>query len=218
MITLNLYEERYLAMAEYIRAQPTSTYGCRIFGIMYCSDKPQVIKNGTGHVVPFVTKGDIGVVCVVESVEEAVIPTIGGGTRRRIRLTARGAARFEIARVLHNGFDGVNEKREGHYPLPFILVESVLVLMSSPSDEEEDQAQCREMISNRLPDGATHCLELAVNFSKALNLNQQKESLLKLEVLTFSLLSSTLPDDATVERLEATRNPKKTLELIGVDA
>mmetsp|Transcript_8497 Transcript_8497/g.14082 ORF Transcript_8497/g.14082 Transcript_8497/m.14082 type:complete len:275 (-) Transcript_8497:547-1371(-) len=109
-LTLNLYEERYLAMSEYILSQET-----QLFGTLYCSDKPQIVHGGQGAIVPMVEVGDIGAIFNVFQHEEGMVPTATEGySRRRIRLQALGTSRFQIVKILHPGY---NTK------FPFILAE-----------------------------------------------------------------------------------------------
>ena len=97
-----------------------------------------VTQGGTGPIVPMVTPGQIGVVCWVYDHSEAQVPTVGGDQlRRRIRLNLIATHRFQIQRVLHNGFGGgfaasktggnKNEDSKMSSPLPFILVEAQLI-------------------------------------------------------------------------------------------
>lgn len=135
-LTLNLYEERYLALAEYV-LQPPSHEPCWC-GALYASDQPQIVtQGGMGPIVPMITPGQIGVVCWVHDHSEAHVPTVGGDQlRRRIRLNLIATHRFQIQRVLHNGFGGgfVAEKKGSNNEgpttsaaLPFILVEAQLI-------------------------------------------------------------------------------------------
>lgn len=114
-LTLNLYEERYLAMSEFVLESDQ-----KLFGALFSSDKPQVVKEGgMGKIVPMIQTGDIGVVFVLEDSEELMIPKQEGAPpRRQIRLVGRGAGRFQIQRILHNGY--------GYDSLPYIVVEATL--------------------------------------------------------------------------------------------
>lgn len=99
-LTLNLYEERYLAMSEYILSQPLL-----LFGALYCSDKPQIVHQGTGPIVPLVEVGNVGTVFEVYDHQEGMIPTADETyDRRRIRLEALGVGLFEIVEIIHPGY------------------------------------------------------------------------------------------------------------------
>jgi len=137
LLTLNLYEERYLKLAEYVlslSSQNNNTpYLC---GALYASDQPQMIKGGgrSSPIVPMVTPGQVGVVCWVHQHSADDIPTVGGkAVRPRIRLELVALQRFEITKVLHNGFGGGcavvadDEGENNETPLPFILAETKLI-------------------------------------------------------------------------------------------
>lgn len=81
-IAMNLYEKRYLAMCDYIlrtnkiniaktvavddRSSSSSfQQQPHIFGALYTSDKPQIVPQSTGPIVPMLSKGDIGTIFVV---------------------------------------------------------------------------------------------------------------------------------------------------------
>jgi hypothetical protein len=127
-LTLNLYEDRYLAWAEFVESDQ------RLFGALFSSDKPQVVKRGVGDIVPMIEPGDIGVICVLDDSEDALIPTQGASPRRRIRLVGTGAGRFQIQRILHNGY--------GDGSLPFIVVEAILL-----SDDHSPFANNEELVN-----------------------------------------------------------------------
>jgi Lon protease-like protein len=127
-LILNLYEERYLAMSEYILSQET-----KLFGTLYSSDKPQIVHGGQGPIVPMVDCGDIGVLCTVFEHEEGMVPTATEGfSRRRIRLQALGTSRYEIIKILHRGYDS---------DVPFILAE-----VEALDDLEEDIEDLKEQL------------------------------------------------------------------------
>ena len=127
-LNLNLYEPRYLAMCDYIlnkhnkqsKNEPAAPV---IFGAVYGSDKPQIVKGGNGPIVPLYEPGDIGTLFVVQHAEEGVRPSTGG---RRIQIRGLAVGRFRVSRIWHNGYGGgeatPSEKGEEE-ALPFILVE-----------------------------------------------------------------------------------------------
>ena len=134
-LNLNLYEPRYLAMCDYIlgnrpKGSSTNTNNNSsakgstpmVFGAIYGSDKPQLVQDGgNGSIVPMFEPGDIGTLFSVEQFEEGVRPTNGG---RRIRIRGLGVGRFQIRRILHNGYGGGDKEYGDQEALPFILVES----------------------------------------------------------------------------------------------
>lgn len=124
-LTLNLYEPRYLKLAEHVLEREP-----RWFGAMYCSKKPQFIREGDGPIVPMVEPGDIGSVCTVLYDEEGLVPVSrtndDGSRQRRIKLKALTIGRFRTEKVLHNGYGGGSMCGGDNkvQPLPFILVEA----------------------------------------------------------------------------------------------
>jgi len=150
-LTLNLYEERYLSMSEYIlfnQAKP-------IFGAIYSSDKPQLITRGpSSPVVPILVPGDIGVICLVHDWMDGMIPkktpslqspgildapeaeaqnSNEEGWKRRIRLQAVAVGRFRIEKILHDGTTTTanagssSHSSEDNQPPPYIVVEASLI-------------------------------------------------------------------------------------------
>ncbi|GAX23604.1 hypothetical protein FisN_12Hh175 [Fistulifera solaris] len=172
-LTLNLYEERYLKLAEYVLQQEHP-----YFGAIYSSNKPQIVRNGTGPIVPLFERGDVGVLFLVLDSEESMIPTRGGIPRRRIRLVARGSVRFQIEKILENGYDDSS----------FILVEGNVFTDQSTADEE-----------NCSPD----FVDLARTTQAALNIDAILEQSLSLELASFDTVSQQLPDGRFRERLQA---------------
>lgn len=118
-LTLNLFEDRYLAIAEYVLKDQNES---RFFGAVHAGFRPQIVRGGVGPIVPLICKGDVGVCFLVDSFEDSLIPTIGSSYRRRIRLLSRGIQRFRINRILDNGF-GLVKGKEDASSLPFILAE-----------------------------------------------------------------------------------------------
>jgi Lon protease-like protein len=131
-LRLNLYEERYLVMAESILAQPDNH---QLFGAIYASSKPQMIKNGNGPIVPMIERGDTGVLCCVIDSEESMIPTVGGELRHRVRLNAIGAARFRVRTILQDGFGGGSTGTS----MPYVLAEVELVYDEHVLPNKADQ-------------------------------------------------------------------------------
>ena len=158
-LTLNLYEERYLALSERILQAPECQ---RVVGAMYCSNKPHIVKSGLGPIVPLVEVGDVGVIFLVKETREDFIPTLNSGTRRRIRLVATGVSRFVVKRVLQSGCAETNADK-----LPYILVEAGIIQDKYISMRDMDgffekkprllvmlQSQCEDNALRKLVAGA----------------------------------------------------------------
>ena len=130
-LTLNLYEERYLQMSEFILSQPT-----KVFGAFYSSESPQfVVSAMDGPIVPLIEPGDIGVVCHVQKSSDDMIPTRSGDTRRRIRLDTLAVARFQVERVVE---DGCCMVRNSENKLPFIMVDASWIRDQDNATEYEN--------------------------------------------------------------------------------
>ena len=101
-LTLNLYEERYLQMADSILSARPS-----IFGAIFVSGKPHLVTNGgTGSIVPMLQRGDIGTLFLVNDCLDDTLPTSGNAVQafqRRVRLSATGFARFRISDIVSDG-------------------------------------------------------------------------------------------------------------------
>lgn len=178
-LTLNLYEPRYLAMADYILRDTNANRNTSnnnnndtdddrppllLFGAIYGSDKPQMVAGGVNPIVPIYEPGDVGsVFCCVQHSEEGVRSDGQGGSgrqRRRVQLRAVAIGRFRIERILHNGFaDGVNDEastdgdQSKGCALPFIVVEPSLINDDDAplsSDERKRIQQLQERVRNRI--------------------------------------------------------------------
>lgn len=138
-LTLNLYEERYLELAEYILHQTTTTSSSQpfqdnklgIFGALYTTHLPQVVPQGTGPIVPVLSVGDIGTLFVVhkETVQDERVPFDRKDPsllRRRMKLLGLGVCRFEICKILSDGTAPVSSSPTKDYP--FLLVQAKVVL------------------------------------------------------------------------------------------
>jgi hypothetical protein len=173
LLTLNLYEQRYLAMAEWILGMhenenenhyETATTARRvknIFGALYTSDKTQIVKGaGLGPIVPIVQVGNIGVLFSVQHMQDDLVQTRDEQyQRRRIRLVGSGLARFRIERILHNGYDqDKNNNTDNHSPggrvLPFIVAESSLILDEPVVDDDEEEQRIQSLLSELSSKGA----------------------------------------------------------------
>lgn len=143
-LTLNLYEERYLEMSQCILREEEEM----LFGAVYSSDKPQIVR-GNGPIVPLVGTGDVGVLFKVVHHDEAIIPTVGSHSRRRIRLEAVGIGRFVISKIVHPGY--VVETPH----TPYIVAEVELIM----DDEPEDTSDLRETLSRLVLSGGAKLAE-----------------------------------------------------------
>jgi len=158
-LTLNLFEDRYVTMAEHVvrgghaceladNSERNPSFGprCgqRLFGALYCSDKPQIVKGGLGPITPLIEEGDIGAVCDILYSEEGMVPIEVGSTqlRRRIKLVSLAVGRFRVERIICNGFDGGSE---GGYNLPFILIEASRVEDTEPKFGSREEQYLREL-------------------------------------------------------------------------
>ena len=136
LLTLNLYEPRYLRMAEFILQNTTNTI--ESFGALYTSDKAQVVSDfGQGPIVPVLQVGDVGTIFQVQNSEEGMVPTRGGDLRQRIRLEAIGTQRFRVEEVISSGFS-TDIESSSEAQLPFILASVSFFQDRQMSDEEQD--------------------------------------------------------------------------------
>jgi hypothetical protein len=201
-LTLNLYEERYIAMSEFVLGSDQ-----RLFGALFSSDKPQVVKGGgMGKIVPMIQPGDIGVVFVLEDSEEGMIPKQEGAPpRRQIRLVGTGAGRFQIQRILHNGY--------GDDSLPFIVVEAILLNDDhSPFVSDEDRLNLENNLwdkaikMNRERRSSSDLVEgLVAKLSYRTALTEQTLEEMKAELRSFALASALLSDSSSKDRLAMLR-------------
>jgi Lon protease-like protein len=221
-LTLNLYEERYLAMSEYVLESDQQW-----FGALFSSDKPQVVKEGgMGKIVPMIQPGDIGTIFVLQDSEELMIPKQEGALpRRQIRLVGRGAARFQIQRILHNGY--------GDDSLPFIIAEAMLLhddhspfasdkdrlslesnlwdkaikmnteSSSTPSDRNNDESINNKAFLMEDFDGLVEGLVAKLPYREALTEKTLEE--MKAELRSYALASVLIPDSSSKDRLEILR-------------
>lgn len=125
---LNLYEDRYLALSEYVIENPK-------YGAIYCSDKPQMVSKATDPIVPLLEPGDIGVLCRLLSSDNRMVSTAEEGYKRRlIELNAALVGRFEVESILHKGYGD---------EVPFILVRARRI--QDMDRETRDTARCAEL-------------------------------------------------------------------------
>ena len=198
-LTLNLYEERYLRMSEYILKQNVP-----IFGTIYSSNKPQIVRNITGPIVPVFSEGDVGVLCILENSEEALIPTRGGDERRRIRLVARGAVRFEVVEIVDDGIGSDDS---------FILAQVELLFDDVPGVSSHRELQRSNVLDqfarlensdfdksrgsgDELVTSVENCIEWATRVTECLEIERD----LEVEIISFALAAAYLPEIASEER------------------
>ena len=193
-LTLNLYEPRYLELAEYVldSGEPS-----RWFGGMHCSKKPQFIREGDGPIVPMVEPGDVGVVCNVLYDEERMVP------ERRIKLKALAIGRFRIEKVLHNGYGGGSlcDEDENIEPLPFILVEASRVddaPIIQGSKEENNVVELEAKIYESIKTRARLKDEILANLWGCL-LSDDVSDRVEADELLSPLLLAPLDGDVSVE-------------------
>jgi hypothetical protein len=237
-LTLNLYEERYLAMSEYVLESDQ-----QLFGALFSSDKPQVVKEGgMGKIVPMIQPGDIGVIFVLEDSEELRIPKQEGAPpRRQIRLVGRGAGRFQIQRILHNGY--------GEDSLPFIVAEAILLHDDySPFVSDEDRLNLERNLWDKAIkmniDGRSSSLSnrnnedeesfdkegfgmdcsndlvegLVAKLPYREALTEQTLEEMKAELRSFALASALISDSSSKDRLEMLRTSSVRSRLNVLDA
>jgi Lon protease-like protein len=222
-LTLNLYEERYLAMSEFVLKSDQ-----RLFGALFSSDKPQVVKGGMGKIVPMIQPGDIGVVFVLEDSEDGLVQRQGAPPRRQIRLVGTGAGRFQIQKILHNGY--------GDDSLPFIVVEAILLNDNhSASVSDEDRLNLERNLwdkaikmntdkkssssSNRNNDEKSRDLvEGLVAKLHRTTLTEQTREEMKAELSSFALASALISDSSSKDRLEMLRMCSARSRLSVLDA
>lgn len=120
-IQLTLWEKRYLALARYVLNQD---HACSMFGALYCSHKSYISKGGDGPLTPLIDVGDVGVVCCVQKRSifkngtDIGIEFKDDDHVEKIQLIGLAVGRFQVEKILSNGFDTDNDH------LPFILVEA----------------------------------------------------------------------------------------------
>jgi hypothetical protein len=186
-LTLNLYEERYLTMAESILDSK-----CALFGAVFASDKPQIVSRGTGPIVPLIDPGDVGVLFIVTDHAENMIPTVGGIKRRRIRLVATAIGRFEAQSILNDGYSFESS-------CPFIVADTRLFcdVALTEQDTIDAKEQCKFIAQNSGPFGNLSESE----FQQILELSQQVDLVVsELELASFALASNKIPEGDTEKR------------------
>lgn len=142
-LTLNLYEDRYLQMSKDTILPLLSRSKTPSFGAVYVADLPQVVPRGCGPVTPILQSGLVGTLFFVEDTQQATLSTQGEALRRqRIRLDARGVARFRIDSIVSDGTgaysrggDDVNNVRN----LPYLVVNATLVFDEVSDEESVDE-------------------------------------------------------------------------------
>lgn len=164
-LTLNLYEERYLQLADYILKNDQSMEGINqaqvqeqktsnIFGALYCSHKAQIVKQEiqtkenneidgnsddneiiSSTVTPMIQKGDIGTIYSILRHSE-VTNFEKYKKGRRVQIFSIGISRFKVEEIIHSGYD-FRENNKNKNDNPFILVKASHV-------HDHDLAQARD--------------------------------------------------------------------------
>ena len=149
-MNLNLYEPRYLALAERVLEQEQAIYGA-----IYCSQKPQMVSyGGLDPITPIVEPGDVGLLCEVYSSNTRPSKDTGSiedgnqlmddqrntkEQKRRIQLSARGVGRFRIEKVLKKGYSLNGAQDIGNDDIPYIVVEASLLKDEKIFDQENEK-------------------------------------------------------------------------------
>ena len=146
-LTLNLYEERFLALADFILEGKVDQYQHQmkqteainsidekkeenlVFGALYCSAKPQMVVNGIEPITPIIEVGDIGtlfsLLYYIEEKQESTLQGLDSGRGRKIKLHGIGIGRFRVEEIRHNGYGGGEAMKDlSCKPLPFIVVKA----------------------------------------------------------------------------------------------
>jgi Lon protease-like protein len=206
-LTLNLYEERYLQMADFIlSARPA------IFGAIFASGKPHLVTNGgLGPIVPLLQRGDMGTLFFVNDWQDDNVPVTGDATRtvqRRVRLNAIGFARFRIAGIVSDGTLSRSSERQSSSTsdcsssqgCPYIQANLTLVC-----DQDES------LLSNK-----KSTQEYAKVLQSLRKSNQQEEKSLMDPILEFSKIYSKITGDAASEHTSLAANYDELLSFFVV--
>ena len=188
-LTLNLYEERYLALATWISDNQADTQ--QAFGALYTSNKPQIVSDqGRGAIVPLLRPGDIGVLFPVQQWKEGMVPTRNVERRRRIRIVGTGVARFRIEKLVHNGYGG-GENVRPEEALPFILAQ-VRLYRDDTAESDDDEPSSLAMATSRYnqPILSDDEIKLLSDRAKAMGI---PDAVMREEFQSFLMASTTLP-------------------------
>lgn len=188
-LTLNLYEDRYLKLAERVLERSSRSNNPALLGAFFSNQKPQILAYGQGPIVPLLDPGDVGVICVVNQSQENMVPTRDGvGNRRSIRLECTAVAVAELKAIISNGYND---------SLPFI-VSCVEIMIGRGVTNQGDlrvhndtkiEEEWRTLIQN-LTNTIGHTVDIELIRAHAL------------EMCKFSILSSKIPQQKTLERLD----------------
>ena len=124
-LRLNLFEPRYVALAEFALAEPAA-----IFGAVFC-EGPQLLPRGTGPPTPIVAAGAVGVLCAVASVDR--VAGDGGDRLRCVKIVAHAIARFRVVDVSSSPALSPRRDDDDDAP-PYILVDAL-----SFCDQDDDK-------------------------------------------------------------------------------
>lgn len=147
-ITLTLYEDRYIALSDYILSTKENISE-KIFGAFYCSEKPQMVREGIYPITPVMDVGDVGTAFAVTHYSENPRIKDDGTEQRRVQWRAVGMGRFRVTEILQNGYGGGSKVKEGEPPLPFILVRAIHITDDVLfSDKNNDVKQLLQLESD----------------------------------------------------------------------
>ena len=157
----------------------------KIFGTIYSSDKPQIVKQGKGDIVPLLEQGDIGVICIVNEWKDELVPTRDPTyqRRRRIQLNAVAIARFQIMEIVN---DGIQQQEQPS----FIQARVALLQDENPPNDDTDV------------DGESNSMESEV-WERVLAKEKEKGSTSALVDQMVSLLQLDDDDDDATTREES---------------
>ena len=218
---LTLWEERYKNLAQYILNSKSSE---QMFGVLYCSDKAQIVRRGTEPITPIIKVGDTGVMNIIQ--ESEIFPTARDGSKnvsgkglshiQKIRLLGLGVGRFKVEKILHNGYGGGDATLDNNDdPLPFILVKASRI--DDSRIEEDEISDIEKRIEKLCPLTASKGDFLpppegsySWSFKKGTTLEQQRQ------LWSFAMISSIADTSSTVDmqRMLATTSIVERFEFL----
>lgn len=127
-LTLNLFEDRYLALARAVVSSPQRT-----FAAVYCGDVASVLPRGSSPPTPLVGESNVGVLCEVVRSHQS---SKEEGRGCSIRLEATAFARCVVQSVVSSPATGGQ--------LPYVVVEAAPLVDDGErtvTDEEREAAR-----------------------------------------------------------------------------
>jgi len=230
-IELNLWEERYIALSETVLRNvkqdcfEIAEESCGLFGLLYCSDMPQMVRSSSLPITPMVKVGDVGAICIVSQSNDETVPKFkmntsdksesdNGEKRRRINLVGMCVGRFRVKKILSDGFGGPSQQSQ------FIFVEGSILNDVVPEPGSLMERKCVEYEQEMMLTDSIASLSYEL-YEKS---QEDYPSLAsKLELASFALLSSYYKNNmyrstdevlrmmnnvSTLERLEHLRKVK----------